>query len=55
MVTKFANAFSSVKKFEFQLKFHWSLFLGVQLTMNKPTLAEVMALCQTNDKSLQDR
>ena len=31
--TTFSNAFSSMKMFEFQLKFHWSLFLGTQLTM----------------------
>ena len=31
--TTFSNAFSWMKMFEFQLKFHWSLFLGVQLTI----------------------
>ena len=30
--TTFSNVFSSMKMFEFQLKFHWSLFLRVQLT-----------------------
>ena len=29
--TTFPNVFSSMKMFEFQLKFHWSLFLRVQL------------------------
>ena len=28
--TTFSNAFSSIKMFEFQLTFHWSLFLRVQ-------------------------
>ena len=31
--TTFSNAFSSMKMCEFLLKFHWSLFLGVQLTI----------------------
>ena len=31
--TTFSNAFSWVKMYEFWLKFHWSLFLGVQLTI----------------------
>ena len=31
--TTFSNAFSSMKMYEFLLKFHWSLFLGVQLTI----------------------
>ena len=31
--TTFSNAFSSMKMFEFWLKFHWSLFLSVQLTI----------------------
>ena len=31
--TPFSNAFSSMKMFEFGLKFHWSLFPGVQLTI----------------------
>ena len=29
--TTFSSAFSWMKMFEFRLKFHWSLFLGVQL------------------------
>ena len=29
----FSNVFSSMKMFEFQLKFHWSLFPTVQLTI----------------------
>ena len=31
--TTFSNAFSWVKMYEFGLKLHWSLFLGVQLTI----------------------
>ena len=31
--TTFSNAFSSMKMYEFLLKFHWSLFLGVQFTI----------------------
>ena len=31
--TTFSNAFSSMKMYEFWLKFHWSLFLEVQLTI----------------------
>ena len=31
----FANAFSSMKMFEFRLKFRWSLFLKFQLTINQ--------------------
>ena len=30
--TTFSNAFSWMRKHEFRLKFHWSLFLRVQLT-----------------------
>ena len=31
--TTFSSAFSWMKNFDFQLKFHWSLFLRVQLTI----------------------
>ena len=31
--TTSSSAFSWMKMFEFRLKFHWSLFLGVQLTI----------------------
>ena len=31
--TTFSSAFSWMKMFEFRLKFHWSLFLRVQLTI----------------------
>ena len=32
-LTTFSNAFSWMKTFEFRFKFHWILFLGVQLTI----------------------
>ena len=31
--TTFSNGFSWIKIYEFRLKFHWSLFLGIQLTI----------------------
>ena len=31
--TTFSSGFSSMKMYEFLLKFHWSLFLGVQLAI----------------------
>ena len=34
-----SNAFSLMKIYEFQLKFHWSLFLRVQLTISQHGLA----------------
>ena len=33
--TSFSNAFSWMKMFEYRLKFHWSLFLRVQLTISQ--------------------
>ena len=33
--TPFSNAFSWMKMFEYRLKFHWSLFLRVQLTISQ--------------------
>ena len=33
--TIFSNAFSWMKMYEFRLKFHWSLFLRVQLTISQ--------------------
>ena len=33
--TTFSNAFSSTKIFTFDKNFHWSLFLGIQLTINQ--------------------
>ena len=34
MQTKFSNAFFCMKTFDFWLTLHWSLFLGVQLTIH---------------------
>ena len=34
--TRFSNAFSWMKMFQLWLKFHWSLFLRVQLTIFRP-------------------
>ena len=31
--TTFSNAFSWIKMFKFRLRFHWSLFPGIQLTI----------------------
>ena len=31
----FSNAFTWMKTFEFQIKFHWNMFLGLQLTINQ--------------------
>ena len=44
--TTFWNAFSWMKMYEFRLKFHWSLFLGVQLYIynNIPALVHIMLL-----------
>ena len=36
--TTFSNVFSSMKMFEFRLKFHWSLFPRVQSTIFQPWL-----------------
>ena len=33
--TIFLNRFSQIKSFVFRFKFHWSLFLGVQMTMTQ--------------------
>ena len=33
--TTFSNVFLTMKLFEFRLKFHWSLFLGDQLTISQ--------------------
>ena len=33
--TTFSSAFSWMKKYEFRLRFHWNLFLGVQLTISQ--------------------
>ena len=49
--TTFSNAFPWMKIFEFRLKFHWSLFLRVQLT---PALVQIMTWRRPGDKSLSE-
>ena len=44
--TTLSNAFSWMKMCEFRLGFHWSLFLGVQLTSDKTSR---QAIIWTND------
>ena len=51
--TAFSNTISWMKMFEFRLKFHWSLFLKVQLT-NIPALVQIMAWRRTGDKPLSE-
>ena len=36
--TTFSNAFSWMKMYEFRLRFHWSLFLRVQLNKQYPSI-----------------
>ena len=54
----FSNSFSSIKMFIFWLKFHWSLFLGVQLTVsqywsdNGLVLNRQQAITWTNDDTI---
>ena len=50
--TMFSKAFSWMKSFVFWFQFHWSLFLRVQLTINKSALVQVMAWRPTADKPL---
>ena len=47
--TTFSNGFSWMKIYEFRLTFHWSLFLGVQLT-----IFQVMACRRPGDKPLSE-
>ena len=49
----FSDAFLWMKSFVFWLKFHWSLFLRVQLT-NNPALFKIMAWCRIGDKPLSE-
>ena len=49
--TTFSNAFYSMKMYEFNLKFHWSLFLRVQLTISQH-LVQIMAWRRPGDKPL---
>ena len=48
--TAFSSAFSWMKMFDFQLKFHWSLFL----IRNVSALVQVMAWCHQGDKPLSE-
>ena len=49
--TTFSNVFSSMKMFEFRLKFHWSLFPGGPIN-NIPALVRIMAWRRSGDKPL---
>ena len=51
--TTFSNAFSWLKMYEFQLRFHWSLFLRVQLTIS-PASVQIMAWSRPGDKPLSE-
>ena len=51
--TIISNAFSWMKMFEFRLRFHWILFLRVQLTIF-PTLFQIMAWRRPGDKPLSE-
>ena len=44
----FSIAFSSMKIYEFRLRFHWNLFPRV----NKPALVQVIVWCRTGDHYL---
>ena len=46
--TTFSSALSWMKMFEFRLKFHWSLFLRVQLTGDKPLYELMMVVLPTH-------
>ena len=49
----FSNAFPLMKMYEFQLKFHWILFPGVQLTIFQH-LVQIMAWRRPGDKPLSE-
>ena len=49
----FSNAFSWKKMFEYRLKFQWSLFLRVQLTISQ-ALVQIMAWRRPGDKPLSE-
>ena len=56
--TTFSNVFSSMKMYEFLLKFHWSLFLGVQYSIigldNGLAPNRQQAIIWTNDGQCTD-
>ena len=47
-LTTFSNAFPWMEIYQFRLRFHWSLFPRVQLTI----LVQIMAWCRPGDKPL---
>ena len=51
--TTFSNAFSWMKMFKFRLRFHWSLFPRVQLTIFQ-ALVQIMAWHRPGDKPLSE-
>ena len=48
----FSNAFSSTKMHEFQLRFHWSLFMKVQLTIFQHWFREWLGATQVTSHCL---
>ena len=50
--TTFSNVFSSVKMYEFRLRFHWILLLGP--VNNIPALVKIMAWHRAGDKPLSE-
>ena len=51
--TTFSNVFSSMKMFEFRLKFHWSLFLKGPIS-NTAALVQIMAWRRPGAKPLSE-
>ena len=51
LLTIFSNAFSWMKTYEFQLKFHWNMFLN-GLIDNKSALVQIMASHRTGNKRI---
>ena len=51
--TTFSSAFSWMKMFEFELKFHWGLFLRDPIN-NIPALVQIMAWYLRGDKPLSE-
>ena len=52
--TTCSSAFSWMKMFKFRLKFHWSLFLKVQLTCTNPALFQITAWRRPGDTPLSE-
>ena len=51
--TTFSNAFSRMKIYGFRLRFHWSLFARVQITIF-PASVQIMAWRRSGDKPLSE-